>query len=122
MNKKEDLEQLIKKYSGKKHKRKESHKKLTFVMLMIVVFSLTLFLSIDFTKNELPNIQGFVAAEVTNSASDVTDSVGHAFSSLGDFRNNIRTNDNLIKIKLFFYSIWAVVVLVGSAVYYEMKR
>ncbi len=115
IRKKEDLEFLIDKYTSKGYKRQQFNKQLSFIMLFLVIFSLTAFFATNFIDNELPVLQGYVAYQVDNT-------VGGTVDGVAEFRNEVRESDDLAVIKLFFYTVWIIVVLVASAIYYEFKR
>ncbi len=113
------LETLVHKHASK---RKTVHQQLTFVMLLVSIFTLTWFIAQDFSQNQMPLVQGYVIAQFSPETNSAAHFVGNAMGGLSAFRDDVRAHPDLVKIKLFFYVVWIIIVLVGSAVYYEINH
>jgi hypothetical protein len=86
-------------------------KKFAFSMLLIVLLSVGVLASMAMTFKSVQAMTGFVVAAAEPTAED-------AYQGW----TAIRKSPDLTKIKLFFYSLWTIAVLVATATVHERTR
>ena len=112
------LEHLVATHSHKKEKAKHYSTQFTYSLALVSLIFFGTILSYHATATNLNSITGM--AVYVGSSAVVHDAEETASSVLG-FVTAVRTSPQVTEIKLFFYTLWTLFVLVGSAVYYEVK-
>jgi hypothetical protein len=114
-----DLEGLVHIHAKKRHKAKHYSRQLTMVLAVVCLAFFGTIVSYDVGTTQWNSITG-MAMYASDSA--VAESAGVGASNLVGFVTAVKTSPHVTEYKLFFYTMWILVVLVGSAVYYEYDR
>ena len=113
----EDLEFLIQKYAGRprQHDAPRSFVKSFCLALFFVVFlPVATLAGVASSIQGMETVTGLAVAAAYESADTVSDA--------GTYWYAIRSSPDLTRMKLFFYTLWVIVVLVGTAVVHERTR
>lgn len=113
------LEHIIAVHSHKKEKIKHYSRQLTYSLALVCFIFFGTILSYHATAVNMNHITGMTVYLGSSEVAEDTREVG---SNLLGFVTAVRTSPQVTEIKLFFYTLWILVVLVGSAVYYEVKE
>ena len=112
------LEHLVATHSHKKEKAKHYSRQLTYSLAIVSLIFFGTILSYHATEVNMNGITGMAVA-VENS--DASTSMSNDWHDLTGFVSAVKTSPQVTQIKLFFYTMWILVVLVGQAVWYEIK-
>jgi uncharacterized membrane protein len=113
------LEYLVSVHSHKKEKVKHYSRQITYSLALICLVFFGTILSYHATSTNMNRITGLMTyATTSTTAADVNS----GFDIFTDFVTAVRTSPQVTEIKLFFYTLWILVVLVGSALYYEFEK
>lgn len=113
------LEHIVAIHSHKKEKIKHYSGQLTYSLALVSLIFFGTILSYHATVADMNHITGMA---VYVGGSDVAEETREVGSNILGFVTAVRESPQVTEIKLFFYTIWILVVLVGSAVYYEVKE
>ena len=113
------LEHIVAVHSHKKEKAKHYSRQLTYSLALICFIFFGTILSYHATATDMNYITGMA---VYLSSSEVAEDTRDVGSNILGFVTAVRESPQVTEIKLFFYTLWTLVVLVGSAVYYEVKE
>ena len=113
------LDHLVHVHTSKREKAKHYSRQLTYSLALVCLIFFGTIVTYQGTAMNLNQITGFAlylsdaeaVHEMNTEASDIT-----------GFVTAIRQSPNLVQYKLFFYTLWIMAVLVGSAVWYEFKE
>ena len=113
------LEHIVAIHSYKKEKAKHYSRQLTYSLALICFIFCGTILSYHATATNMNHITGMA---VYVASSQITEGAQNTGSNILGFVTAVRESPQVTEIKLFFYTIWIFMVLVGSAVYYEVKE
>ena len=113
------IEHLVTIHSSKKEKLKHYSQRLTFYMAVVCfIFFGTIFgykaMSVGF---EGVTAMAVVVPDVVSSAP-----VASVYTDISGFVTAVRASPQVTEIKLFFYTAWILVVLIGTAISYEFRE
>ena len=113
------LDHLVHVHTSKREKAKHYSRQLTYSLALVCLIFFGTIVTYQGTEINMNKITGFAVYlgdaeavhEMNTEASDIT-----------SFVTAIRQSPNLVQYKLFFYTLWIMAVLVGSAIWYEFKE
>lgn len=112
------LEHLVATHSHKREKAKQYSRQLTYSLALVCLIFFGTILSYHATAINVNRMTGMAVA-VENS--EVSEEISNSWHDVNGFAWAVKTSPQVTEIKLFFYTIWILIVLVGQAVWYEMK-
>lgn len=95
-------------------KAKVYSRQLTFSLALICLIFFGTILSYQATTTTYSKITGMAVAVGSGVG-------GESIASVSDFIWAIRTSPQVTEMKLFFYMLWVLVVLIGTAISYEFQ-
>ena len=113
------LDHLVHVHTSKREKAKHYSRQLTYSLALISLIFFGTIVTYQGTAMNVNTITGFAVYLSDTNALNEMNTEG---SDITGFVMAIRQSPNLVQYKLFFYTIWILVVLVGSAVWYEFKE
>lgn len=113
------LEHIVAVHSHKKEKVKHYSRQLTYSLALVCLIFFGTILSYHATATDMDYITGMAIYLGNSNIAEDTQEVG---SNILGFVTAVRESPQVTEIKLFFYTVWILVVLVGSAVWYEVKE
>ncbi|MEK6868233.1 MAG: hypothetical protein AABX98_05430 [Nanoarchaeota archaeon] len=113
------LEHIVAVHSHKKEKVKHYSSKFTYSLALVCFIFFGTILSYHATVADMNHITGMAVYLGNSEVAEDSRDVG---SNILGFVTAVRESPQVTEIKLFFYTIWILVVLVGSAVWYEVKE
>ena len=113
------LDHLVHVHTSKREKAKHYSRQLTYSLALVCLIFFGTIVTYQGTAMNLNTITGFAVYLGDTNALNEMNTEG---SDITGFVMAIRQSPNLVQYKLFFYTIWILVVLVGSAVWYEFKE
>ncbi|MBI5072319.1 hypothetical protein HZA99_00720 [Candidatus Woesearchaeota archaeon] len=113
------LEHLVATHSTKKEKAKQYSRQLTYSLALVSLIFFGTILSYHATEVNVNGITGMAVA-VENSGTAA--SVSNNWHDLTGFVWAVKTSPQLPQIKLFFYTMWILIVLVGQAIWFEYQE
>ena len=113
------LEHLVELHTSKKHKIVHYSRKATYVFALLSLVFFGTILGYSAFSETADTLTGMVTAKETEKIMQPTHPEE---SSLVGFVTSVRTSPQVTEIKLFFYTAWILLVLVGSAVWYEVQE
>lgn len=112
------LEQLVEVHTSKKHKAVHYSRRATYALALISLVFFGTILGYSAFSDTLMTLTGMISADqIEDKVIPKTEE-----SSLIGFVTAVRTSPQVTEIKLFFYTAWTLLVLVGSAVWYEIQE
>jgi uncharacterized membrane protein len=104
----------------KRHKRAKHYSRQTTMVLALVclVFFGTI-LTYDTVDTNFDRVTG-MAYYVGNSV--VGEDVSQGMTNVAGFVTAVKTSPRVTEYKLFFYTLWILIVLVGTATHYEYEN
>ena len=112
------LEHLVATHSHKKEKIKDYSRQLTYSLALVCLIFFGTIVSYHATEVNVNGITGMAVAVENSGAST---SVSNDWHDVTEFVWAVKTSPQITQIKLFFYTMWILVVLVGQAIWYEIK-
>lgn len=113
------IDQLVAIHTNKKEKAKHYSRQLTYVMALVCFVFFGTILSYQATSTNTQAITGMaVAAGSYISSGELAEST----KDVSGFVTAVKTSPQVTEIKLFFYTVWILVVLVGTAISYEFRE
>ena len=106
-------------YRQKKEKAEHYSRQLTYSLAIVCFIFFGTILSYHATEINMNRITGMGVA-ITDSG--INSAASNTWSDITGFVWAVRTSPQVTEIKLFFYTLWILVVLVGSAVYHEFQE
>lgn len=113
------LDHLVHVHTSKREKAKHYSRQLTYSLALVCLVFFGTIVTYQATATNFNEITGF--ATYLSSADAFTEMNTEA-SDITGFVLAIRQSPNLVLYKLFFYTLWIMAVLVGSAIWYEFKE
>ncbi len=113
------LEQLVLTHIEKKEKVRRYFQQFTYSLALLCFIFFGTIVSYHATELSVNRITG-MAVTVGNSA--ISNSISNEWSDFTGFVTAVKTSPQVIEIKLFFYTLWVLVVLVGTAILYEFQE
>ncbi len=114
-----DLESLVEMHT-KRHKRVTHYCRQTTIVLALVclVFFGTIILY-DVAETNMKRLSG-MAVYVTEKG--IAQAVEPRTADIAGFVHTVKKSPHITEYKLFFYTMWILVVLIGSAINFEIKN
>ncbi len=113
-----NLEYIVAVHNHKKEKAKYYSKQVTYSLALVCFIFFGTIVSYNATETTFNKITG-MATYIASS--DLANDAEKGTTALTGFVTEVRESPQVTEIKLFFYTIWILIVLAGSAVYYEVK-
>jgi hypothetical protein len=113
------LEHIVAVHNHKKEKIKHYSGQLTYSLALVCLIFFGTILSYHATATSFNHITGLALSVGSSELGKDTEDVA---SNILGFVTAVRESPQVTEIKLFFYTLWILVVLVGSAVWYEVKE
>lgn len=98
----------------KTEKVKHYSRQITFCLALVSLIFFGTILSYQATATTYNKITGMAVAVGSGA-------VGDGVASVSDFIWSVRTSPQVTEMKLFFYMLWVLVVLMGTAISYEFQ-
>lgn len=114
-----NLEHLIAVHSWKNQQFKHCSRQMTLFLSFVCLIFFGMILSYSAMSVNYNSITGMAFYVSSNNA---VVNIGNGFITINDFISSVRTSPQVTQIKLFFYTLWILIVLVGTAIYYEFQR
>jgi len=114
-----DLDKLVEVHTKKRVQVKHYSRQLTILLAIVCLVFFGTILTYHTGSATLNQITG-MASYVGNS--ELAGDLGEGMTSATGFVTAVKTSPDVTKYKLFFYTMWILVVLVGTAVYYEFDK
>jgi hypothetical protein len=114
-----DLDGLVHFHTKKRKRAKHYSRQATMILAVICLVFFGSIIALDTGINNVNMITGMVVY-VGNSAA--AESASSGMSNIVGFVTAVKASPRVTEYKLFFYTMWIFVVLIGSAIYYEYKR
>ncbi len=113
------IEHLVQIHTSKKEKAKHYSRQLTYMMALVCFIFFGTIVSYQATATNTQRITGMaVAAGDYVSSGELAD----GFHDITGFVTAVKTSPQVTEIKLFFYTAWILVVLIGTAISYEFRE
>ncbi len=113
------LEHLVTIHTSKKEKAKHISKIMTLVMAAVCFVFFGTILAYEATAVNIQKITGMAVATTDYISSGNLATQG---SNLAGFVTAVKTSPQVTEIKLFFYTAWILIVLIGTAISYEFRE
>lgn len=113
------LDHLVHIHTSKREKVKHYSRQLTYSLALVCLIFFGTIVTYQATTINANRITGFA---VYLSDAEAFTEMNTEASDLTGFVLAIRQSPNLVQYKLFFYTLWILMVLVGSAIWYEFKE
>ena len=113
------LDHLVAIHTSKKEKAKHYSRQLTYVMALVCFIFFGTILSYQATSANTQVVTGMAVAAGSYVSSGV---VAEGANDLSGFVTAVKTSPQVTEIKLFFYTAWILVVLMGTAISYEFRE
>lgn len=113
------LDHLVHIHTSKREKAKHYSRQLTYSIALVCLIFFGTIVIYHASATNLNRITGFA---VSFSQSEYAHELSIETSDITGFAMAIRQSPNLVQYKLFFYTMWILTVLVGSAIWYEFKE
>ncbi len=113
------IDQLVAIHSNKKEKAKHYSRQLTYIMALVCFI---FFGTILFYQATTTNTQAITGMAVAAGSYISSGESAESARDLSGFVTAVKTSPQVTEIKLFFYTVWILVVLVGTAISYEFRE
>lgn len=113
------LDHLVHVHTSKREKAKHYSRQLTYSLALVCLIFFGTIVTYHATATNLNRITGFAVYVTQTEAVSEMNSEG---ADIVGFVTAIRQSPNLVQYKLFFYTLWILAVLIGSAIWYEYKE
>ncbi len=113
------LEHIVAVHNHKREKVKHYSRQFTYFLALLCLVFFGTILSYHATATDMNYITGMAVYLGSSGIGEETHDVA---SNILGFVTAVRESPQVTEIKLFFYTVWILVVLVGSVVYYEIKE
>ena len=113
------LEELVDMHTRKRKKATYYSRQCT---LFLCIVCLVFFGSIVMYQTSVTTMNQITGLAIYIDESPPIESIGNSISNVAAVVTAVKTSPDVTMYKLFFYTLWILVVLVGSALYSEFER